>query len=31
VDEVAEDPNATPHISELLDVLDDREAGLFED
>jgi len=31
VDEVAEDENATPHIAELLDVLDEREAGLFEE
>ena len=31
VDEVAEDEAATPHIEELLDILDVHEAGLFED
>lgn len=29
VDEVSEDTRATPHIAELLDVLDERESGLF--
>ena len=31
LDEVAEDEAATPHIEELLDVLDSKEAGLFEE
>lgn len=31
IDEASEDLKATPHIAELLDILDEREAGLFED